>query len=113
MDNKDISKELWSLANIITGFSVVQSLGFAIAMGKDLAVLQGKPADVKIVLSICCVVYSVMYSVGVFRCYRLAMSVDTSHNSVWSQVTRGRIACIWIFAAVPIFGLFAPNLLGK
>ena len=45
-------KELWSLANIVAGFSVAQSVAFAIALGKDLGKLQSQKVLVKIVLTI-------------------------------------------------------------
>ena len=105
--------ELWSLANIIAGFSVAQSLAFAIALGKDLATLQSKTVCVKVVLTVFCVVFGAAYSLAVIQCYDLAMSIDEAHKAVWLQVTYGRIICIWLFTTVPIFGLFAPNIFGK
>jgi hypothetical protein len=35
MSSEDLSKELWSLANIITGFSVKQSLASALALPEN------------------------------------------------------------------------------
>jgi hypothetical protein len=113
MKTEDILKELWSLANIVTGFSVAQSLAFAVALGKDLAGLQSQIMCVKVVLTIFCIVFGCAYSFAVWRCHRLAMSVDNVHSNVWLQVTRGRIFCIWLFGIVPVFGLFAPNIFSK
>ena len=106
-------KELWSLANIIAGFSVAQSVAFAIALGKDLGKLQSQKMLVKIVLTIFGIVFGTVYSLAVFRCYDLAMSVDRTQETVWRQVTCGRVICIWLFTAVPIFGLFARNIFGE
>ena len=39
-DSFNFAKELWSLANIVTGFSIAQSIGVAIALGKDLEKIQ-------------------------------------------------------------------------
>lgn len=113
MEPKDMIKELWSLANIIAGFSVAQSVAFAIALGKDLGKLQSQKVLVKIGLTIVCIVFGTVYSVAVFRCCDLAMSVDRVQEIVWRQVTCGRVICIWVFTTVPIFGLFARNIFGK
>jgi hypothetical protein len=112
MDPKEMIKELWSLANIIAGFSVAQSLAFAIALGKDLGELQSQKVLVKIVLTIVCIVFGAAYSFAVFRCYHLAMSVDRAHETVWRHVTHGRVICIWLFTTVPVFGLFARDIFG-
>ena len=112
MNNQDMIKELWGLANIIAGFSVAQSLAFAIALGKDLAGLQSQAVTVKIVLTVFCLVFDV-HTFAVFRCFHLAMSVERVHEAVWLQVTYGRLICIWLFTTVPIFGLFARNIFGK
>jgi hypothetical protein len=112
MTSEEIQKELWSLANIITGFSVAQSLAFAVALGKDLASLQTQTQPVKITLGIFCLLFGVAYSLGVQRCHQLAKLVkpfEQSHEVVWRQVTWGRMACIWLFTIVAVFGLFAPN----
>jgi hypothetical protein len=113
MEGKDMVMELWSLANIITGFSIAQSLAFAFALGRDLAKLQSQTTIVKIVLTVSCVVFGIIYSFAVFRCHRLATSVDTAHEAIWLEVTYGRVICIWLFTTVPVFGLFARNIFGK
>jgi hypothetical protein len=53
MNTSEMSKELWSTANIIAGFAIAQNLAFAFALGKDLAGLQ---SQVQIVLSLFCLV---------------------------------------------------------
>ena len=113
MDSKDMIKELWSLANIIAGFSVAQSLAFAIALGRDLGELQSQKMLVKIVLTSFCIMFGAVYSLAVFRCYHLAMSLGRAQETVWCQVTWGRVICIWLFTTLPIFGLFARNIFGK
>lgn len=113
MESKELVKELWSLANIIAGFSVAQSVAFAIALGNGLRDLQCQSPHTKITLTIVCIVFGAAYSFAVFRCFHLAMSVDRGHETVWRQVTYGRVICIWLFTTVPIFGLFARNIFGK
>jgi hypothetical protein len=113
MQDDEMIKELWSLANIIAGFSIAQSLAFAFVLGRDLVGLQSQTMRVKVVLTIFCVVFAALYSFGVFWCYHLAMSVVQAHDLIWFQVTCGRVAGIWLFGAVPVFGLFAPNIFGQ
>jgi hypothetical protein len=113
MDGTDLVKELWSIANIITGFSAVQSLGFALAVCKDLGGLQRQPAPVKGLLIILCVIFAGFFSWGVFRCYDLAMRVDGAYDPIWLQVTYGRVICILLFTAFPVFALFAANTSGR
>ena len=111
MKSEDISKELWSLANIITGFSVAQSVAVTIAFGKDLAGLQHQPPVVKLAVTFIAVVSAGAYCFAVRRCWGLARSVDSEHEAIWRQVTRGRELCIWFFTAVLVLGLFAPEIL--
>jgi hypothetical protein len=110
MNEPEMIKELWKIANIITGFSIVQSLGFAIALGKDLESLEEQSICFKIVISILFMFSAVLYSVGVTKCYRLAMAIQAPCGDTWFQVTYCRIVCIWIYTTVPIFGLFVRNI---
>lgn len=112
MKPEDIVKELWSLANIITGFSIAQSLAFAVALGKNLAELQDQILGVKIVLTIFILIFGAVYTFGVLRCHRLAMSGEKTFLQVWREVTYGRIFAIWLFSLLPIFGLFVKNIFG-
>jgi hypothetical protein len=110
MTNEEMIRELWSLANIIAGFSIAQSVGFAFALGKDFISLQSERLSVKLTLAAICVLFAALYSLGVYWCYASAMALAETHTSLWCQVTIGRIACIWIFCPTPIFALFAPNI---
>ena len=113
MKTEDMIKELWSLANAITGFSVVQSLAFGLALGKDLAHLQSQCTRVKRILTELCILFAAAYSYGVWECSTLVMSLKNIHEVLWLEVTCGRTICIWLFTAIPVFGLFAPKILGK
>jgi hypothetical protein len=117
MKPEDMVKELWSLGNTIAGFSVAQSLAFAVALGSNLAGLQSQSLRVKTVLAIICSAFGAAYSFGVWRCLRLALSlplsIDEACKAVWFQVTYGRIICIWLFTIISVFGLFAPEIFRK
>lgn len=110
MKSEDVMKELWSLANVIAGFSVAQNMAFAFALSKDMADLQSQIMIVKIVLTIFSAVFSAIYTFGIWRCHALAMRLDKTHATVWRQVTQGRVFCIWLFMTIPIFGLYAPDI---
>lgn len=108
----DINAELWQLANIVTGFAVAQGIAFALALGGDLGRLQSSPPRAKVVLTIVSILFASAYSIAVERCLALA-SLEPGVAAVWREVTCGRHVAIWLFTALGVFGLFAPNLLGR
>jgi hypothetical protein len=109
MKPEDISKELWSLANIITGFSITQSLASALALPGNgyLHFLHTWPWYYRVLASIIPLIFACLYAYGVWRCWQLADPQGTQIK-VWREVTIGRVACIWIFSFVLIIGAFAP-----
>jgi hypothetical protein len=111
MKSEDLSKELWSIANIITGFSVAQVLAVTFALRGNLAVLQCPDhRALKIAVSIIAVLMGGAYCFAVHRCRMLALSLDADHDEIWRQINYGRMACILLFTAILIFGLFAPEI---
>jgi hypothetical protein len=113
MKSEDMSKELWSLANLITGFSVAQSVAVAVALGKDLFDLQHQHIPVKTTVSAIAFFVAAGYCAAVYRCRVLARSVDQEHEDIWREVTWWRMACICLFTSILIFGLFAPEIFPK
>jgi uncharacterized membrane protein len=113
MKSDDLVKELWSLANIIAGFSIAQSLAFAIALGKDLKELQNQELRVKIVIGAFCVAFGFIYSYGVWRCYEAAISVSDAYETIWREAMWGRIFAMFLMTGISLFGLFAPNIFKK
>jgi hypothetical protein len=112
MDKMDLSKELWFLANIITGFSVAQSIGVSIGFAKDLADLQLQTLKVKAAITGVAILFCAGYCCAVWRCCFWAKYLHSAKESllVWDEVTYGRIACIIVFTGVMVFALFAPNI---
>src|SRR5262245_21054931 len=106
MKPEDMSKELWSLANLITGFSVAQSIAVAVALGKDLMDLQQQHIPVRVTISVIAMIVATGYSAAVYHCRILAGSFDTQHEEIWRQVTWWRVACIYLFTSVLVFALF-------
>lgn len=113
MSSEDISKEMWSLANIITGFSVAQCVGVSIAMGKDLADFQNKPWPAKLIVAVISVIVAWVYVFAVGRCWRLARTANPQHETIWREVTCGRQVCIWMFTGIFLIALFAPQIFPK
>lgn len=107
-----MNAELWKLANIVTGFAVAQGIAFALALGGDLGRLQSAPLRVKVALTIVSILFASAYSIAVHRCWALA-SPEPGVAGVWREVTYGRHVAIWLFTALGVFGLFAPNVLGR
>jgi hypothetical protein len=111
MNPEDLSKELWSIANIITGFSVAQVLAVTFALSGNLAVLQSpNRRAVKIAVSIIALLMGLAYCFAVHRCRMLALSLHAGHDEIWREINYGRMACILLFTAILIFGLFAPEI---
>jgi len=109
----DMSKNLWDLANIITGFAVVQPLAVAVALGKDLAGFQHQPPNVKYPIGCIALLFGFGYCVAVHRCCKLGGALDVKNAVIWSETAHWRIACILLFTLVFVFGLFAPDILAS
>lgn len=112
MKSEDLSKELWSLANLITGFSVAQSLAASIAFGKDLSQLELKTFTFKMTVSVIVIIIAALYCGAIHSCRTLARSVDKekSHDLIWEKINRWRIACIILFTTIFVFGLFEHDI---
>ena len=108
-----MNAELWRLANLVTGFAVAQGIAFALALGKDLGRLQSASLRAKIALTVVSTLFASAYSLAVHRCWVLATPDMVTAAAIWREVTYGRHAAIWLFTALGVFGLFAPNLLGR
>jgi predicted lysophospholipase L1 biosynthesis ABC-type transport system permease subunit len=87
---------LWSLANGITSFAVLQALAFLYALGRAdfLKAITNVFAQRAIVSAT--IVFTLGYCFAVWTCQTLATALD-SHREIWAAVTAGRIACIVVF----------------
>jgi hypothetical protein len=90
-----MSKELWSLANLITGFSVAQSVAVTVALSKDLTDFQHQTIAVKITVAVIAILVATGYCAAVYRCRILVCSVDR-HEDIWRHVTWWRMGCIYL-----------------
>lgn len=127
MTNEDLSKELWNITNIVTGFAVFQTIAFTYACAKpDFSDMINTPVA-KITITIMISFATVLECFAVWWCTRQQMSLlaDVNHqqenenieqNRVMKIIDRigwGRMICI-IFLMIPfIISLYAPQLRGR
>lgn len=97
MSDAKIAENLWSLANGITAFAVLQALTFLYSFGnKDIRpeLLNSKAQCVIVPVTL---LLAVLYSLAVWWCRWLAARFDKPHERVWNAITWGRIVCILFF----------------
>jgi hypothetical protein len=111
MPANDMAENLWELANIISGFAVIQSIAtaFALAKGDFRFSLRTKTEHVIGIASAS--VFAIFYAGTVAWCWYRATSIDTDSNdqSLWAIVTIGRIGAILLFT-VPVIFAFLGHL---
>jgi hypothetical protein len=89
-------ESLWSLANGITSFAVLQALAFLYALGReDFVKAITNPIAQRVIVS-ATIAFTIGYCIAAWMCWTLASDFDC-HHKVWSAVTWGRIACIMAF----------------
>jgi hypothetical protein len=97
----DMAEKLWDLANVITGFSVLQSLAMIFALGKgDLkdSLRSGKEHWVAFGISF---VSGVLYVLAICWCGSTGRAgAGVVDQSIWSLVTRGRCFTVVIFSLI-------------
>jgi hypothetical protein len=94
----DMEQNLWTLANIITGFAVAQGLAFLYALGQsEFAKAVDNPTANWIIL-IATIVASILYCGAVYLIWARGSSLtDSQYLEIWKSVTLGRIAAISVF----------------
>jgi hypothetical protein len=102
--------QLWSLANVITGFSVAQNLAFLYALGKDLHILQTLPKTSKYLLSSLIILFSTIYIAANHEIYSMVKTMKDVDATNWGTVDLGRSVAILSFSGLGVVGLFAPEL---
>jgi len=99
-------ERIWSLANGITGFALVQSLVAGYAFGKgDFPKMSTGGAIMSLVLL---GVITVAQIYAVHTCYRAAISLlqtDRVAQDLWTRATLGRQIAIGFFALAPLLGI--------
>ena len=104
-----MEKELWTLANTIAGFSVLQSLTVSIALGNSS--LRGVVKEFSncslLLIIFVAIAYGGLYCFAVHRCRVLAREGGTVNEKVWAETTFGRIGAIYSAIGIFVFGLVA------
>jgi len=96
MTDAKMAESLWSLANGITSFAVLQALAFLYALGReDFVKAVANPIAQRAIIS-ATIAFTAAYCIAVWVCSALASDLS-GHHKVWSVVTWGRIACIMAF----------------
>jgi len=111
MNDSDLAKLLWDLANAITAFAIVQSLLFAYACARpDVGNVINRKA-VKLALAL------MITAIGVGQCIVVWWSgarlcvVDAAHCGLHWEATSGRIFCIAGLLGFSIVILYARQIL--
>ncbi len=99
----DMENHLWDLANIITGFAVVQSLAFLYALAQNEFMKAVDNRDAQKIIIPATVVASIFYCGAVFLLGRAGTSLAESHQSVWDSVMWGRIVAILAFNGLVLY----------
>ena len=109
----NIPEKLWELSNIITGFSVVQTIAYLYSVDSTLKPHMDK-YGIAIIIAI--IVFHVLYMIAVFLCHtkmkEYASDPDEDKNikavSLW--VKRGQLLIIFLFG---VFACFVTGVVGE
>lgn len=98
-----VPEKLWDLANIITGFAVVQGIAtaFQVASGGFETSLTGDLQHWGALVAI--LLFTGFYTKAIVWCYKEASPRDPCIEvSVWKAVTYGRVAAVLLFTVVTL-----------
>jgi len=100
MKEFSMPEKLWELANIVTGFAILQTLATTVALVKgDLNVLKGLNAHRYVFGGT--IVFLVLYFAAIIWCGYVGSSLDKPEDlRVWNYVTVGRLCSVLIFTLV-------------
>jgi hypothetical protein len=106
----DMPEKLWDFSNIITGFSIAQSVAFSYALGDGLKFIHCWKTG-KVGLSIIIIIFSFGYSCAIWQCCRHGGSLDNPLNREMWRITKWwRLITLTLFSAFSIAALFAPEI---
>jgi hypothetical protein len=100
-DQCKAAEKLWDLANVVTGFAIVQSIAttFEVAKGGLDGSLAGPAAHVAALGATA--LFAAFYITAIVWCYRKASQRDTSIDvSIWRSVTCGRVVAVLLFSLI-------------
>jgi hypothetical protein len=103
IDGIKVAEKLWDLANLVTGFAVVQSIAttFAIAKGELRGSLRG-PVAHRVAFS-STIVFTSFYLCAIVLCHNVGSSHDSrASSSIWLAATLGRVLAVLLFTVVTL-----------
>jgi amino acid permease len=106
MSDFNVPEQLWDLANLVTGFAIVQTLTTTITVAKgELKVLKGQTAHW--IALVGTAFFLPFYIAAIVWCGAVGSSLDDAGNSyVWTVVTWGRIIGVLLFTAVALLTIW-------
>ena len=126
MKDSDFTEKLWNIANLLTGFAVVQTMSFVYACSKpEFADLINRPL-VKITIAVHLVVVTLFECYGVWWCGRKVIELFMDNQppgdgdntkvcvrkKILRHVTLGRILVIVALLVPALLSLYARQLGG-
>ena len=101
-----MAEKLWDLANLITGFGVVQTLTMTYAMLKGDVRISGR-REHRIVYA-GTGFFAALYIIAIVACGWVGKSFDADdHSLVWRWVTIGRVVAVLLFMGVTVAATYA------
>jgi hypothetical protein len=106
MVTTEMTDKLWDLANITTGFAVVQSIATAFALARDdfSFLLRNKTDHIWAIIFTA--VFNALYIASVFY-FRSCAKISPEDVSVWTIITWGRALVIFFFALLPLMAFWS------
>jgi hypothetical protein len=111
MDGVNMAEKLWDLANLITGFAVVQILATTFAMAKDELRTSLKGRAAHWTAFTVAMVFTAFYVTAIMWCGLKGSSLDDQkHSPVWSCVTAARVVAVVLFTVVGLGTLYGHRM---
>ena len=101
MDDVKMAEKLWDLANLITGFAVLQTLATIFALIKKGGEIELKGAPAHLWTFVATFIFTVLYVGAIIWCRYAASPPDGTNNAyVWNVTTFGRVSIVLIFTGI-------------
>ena len=122
MTDKDLSRELWQITNLLTGFAIIQTIAFTYACARlDFAEMINTPM-VKMTIAIHIIIVTLVECYAVWWCVEQTVSLlkedrQTAKAERTQRIIKklgwGRIVVIVTLLVPTFLSLYAPQLTSK
>ncbi len=105
-----MAEKIWDLANLVTAFSVAQSLGtiFAVLKGDLVGWLVDKKAHMRALCGV--VVFVILYTSVIIWCGLHGIVIDSENSDIWCTSTIGRGIAIIVFNVILVLVFIGHHL---